>query len=202
MLSLGWTAARKSANPHFTECRVFLFDQALLITEDASPNSFSSTELSGGLGFAGNSFPANFGRVLHGSGSHAHRLESTNSEGDYQRRRPLVTTSMSDEDSSIFSVNHASSHSYSGVVGGRSPGLRRTMNIRRHGSHLSSLDAEGGAVWPKFSWSSQHDPFRQSSYKFLHSVKVNRMTYMVSKVQSYGLSQVIRRCLQLPFSEA
>lgn len=197
---LGWSAARKSANLHFTECRVFLFDQALLITEDTVPSSSSlSVDLSRGAA----AFHLSFGRVISGSASHIHRegvggsvsrLDSAlRPRTPRLKRTPVLSAALGDReedtengsDDTVFSVNHPTSHSYSGIGGGRSPGLRRAISIRRNGSQLGSLEAEpaAGPPWHKFSWTSPHDPFKQSSYKFLHSVKVNRMSVMVRRTQ-------------------
>lgn len=116
-----------------------------------------------------NSFQANLGRVFYGSGSIVNRTGS--STFDLRPHRPVR----------LFTDDG----SHTPVFGGRSPAIRRTVRIRRHGSHLSSLDSDGSGTlgsgnWPKLGWSSPQDPFRQSTYKFIHAVKVNRMAFTVS----------------------
>lgn len=166
---LGCAAAQKSINLHFTECRVFLFDQCLIIAEDNNPSPSANTP-SENTGVS-NGFQANLGRVVYGSGSLFKRMGSY--KFDLRPQRPLR----------LFTDDA----SHTPICGGRSPAVRRTVRIRRHGSHLSSLefDSSGtlggsGGNWPKLGWSTPHDPFRQSTYKFIHAVKVNRMAFTVS----------------------
>lgn len=160
---LGCTAAQKSINLHFTECRVFLFDQCLIITEDSTSSTTNNNSPEATA--VGNSFQANFGRVVFGSGSLVHRTGNTRLDLKPQRPQRLQT-----DDGNHMPL----------FTGGRSPAVRRTVHIRRHGSHLSSLESDLGSTWPKLGWSAPPDPFRQSSYKFLHAVKVNRMAFVVS----------------------
>ncbi|KAL5103470.1 Kalirin [Taenia crassiceps] len=155
------TAAQKSINLHFTECRVFLFDQCLIITEDSTSSSTNNSAPEATA--VGNGFQANFGRVVFGSGSLVHRTGNTRFDLKPQRPQRLQT-----DDGNHMPL----------FAGGRSPAIRRTVHIRRHGSHLSSLESDLGSTWPKLGGSAPSDPFRQSSYKFLHAIKVNRMAFV------------------------
>ncbi|KAM7541647.1 hypothetical protein Aperf_G00000019770 [Anoplocephala perfoliata] len=150
-------AAQKSINLHFMECRVFLFDQCLIIAEDNNPST-CATSSSDNTG-ASDGFQANLGRVVHGSGSLIYRTGNSTFNANLQRPHRLYTDD----------TYHPP------VYGGRSPAIRRTIRVRRHGSHLGSLESDSGGNWPKLGWSAQQDPFRQSSYKFIHAIKVNRM---------------------------
>ncbi|CDS36762.1 DH domain containing protein [Echinococcus multilocularis] len=156
------TAAQKSANLHFTECRVFLFDQCLIIAEDSTSSSTANNAPD--TTSVGNTFQANFGRVIFGSGSLVHRTANLRFDAKPQRPQRLQT----DEGGHTLLF-----------AGGRSPAIRRAAHIRRHGSHLGSVECDFGSTWPKLGWSAPPHPFRQSSYKFLHAVKVNRMAIVL-----------------------
>ncbi|KAM3175882.1 hypothetical protein ACTXT7_007639 [Hymenolepis weldensis] len=165
----GCAAAQKSINLHFTECRVFLFDQCLIIAEDNNPSPSANTSSENTS--VSNGFQANLGRVVYGSGSLFQRMGSCTFDLRPQRSLRLFTDDVS----------------HTPICGGRSPSVRRPVRIRRHGSPLSSLefDSSGtfggsGGNWPKLGWSTPHDPFRQSNYKFIHAVKVNRMAFTES----------------------
>eukprot|EP00108_Taenia_solium_P010800 TsM_001147500 transcript=TsM_001147500 gene=TsM_001147500 len=165
-LAVGCTAAQKSINLQFTECRVFLFDQCLIITEDSTASTANNNAPEAPT--VGNSFQANFGRLVFGSGSLVHR--AGNMRLDLKPQRPQKLQTDDGNHTLLF-------------AGGRSPAVRRTVHIRRHGSHLSSLETDLGSTWPRLGWSAPSDPFRQSPYKFLHAVKVNRMAFVVSYFQ-------------------
>uniref|UniRef100_A0A0R3TFE3 PI3K/PI4K domain-containing protein n=1 Tax=Rodentolepis nana TaxID=102285 RepID=A0A0R3TFE3_RODNA len=166
-LGEGCIAAQKSINLHFTECRVFLFDQCLIIAEDNNPTPSASTPSENTS--VSNGFQANLGRVVYGSGSLFQRMGSSVFDLRPQRSMRLF----------------ADDKSHTPLCGGRSPAVRRTVRIRRHGSHLSSLESDssgslgggGSGNWPRLGWSTPQDPFRQSRYKFIHAVKVNRMAF-------------------------
>ncbi|VDL57661.1 unnamed protein product [Hymenolepis diminuta] len=75
-------------------------------------------------------------------------------------------------------------------AGGRSPAVRRTVRIRRHGSHLSSLEFDGsgtfpgsGGNWPKLGWSTPCEPKCTSSSAFKGSVECKdwRQNFFVQK---------------------
>ncbi|VUZ48476.1 unnamed protein product, partial [Hymenolepis diminuta] len=121
-------AAQKSINLHFTECRVFLFDQCLIIAEDNNPSPSTNTP-SENTGVS-NGFQANLGRVVYGSGSLFKRMGSCTF--DLRPQRPLR----------LFTDDAT----HTPICGGRSPAVRRTVRIRRHGSHLSSLEFDGSGT--------------------------------------------------------
>lgn len=152
------------------ECRVFLFDQCLIIAEDNNPSPSTSSS-SDNIGVS-NGFQANLGRVIYGSGSLVCRSGNSTFGTNLQRPQRLC----------------ADDGSQTPTHGGRSPAIRRTVRIGRHGSHLGSLESDsstfsgGGGNWPKLGWSAQQDPFRQSSYKFIHAIKVNRMAFAVGSL--------------------
>ncbi|KAH9279664.1 hypothetical protein ECG_07509 [Echinococcus granulosus] len=143
------------------QCPVFLFEQCLIITEDST--SSNTTNSAPDTTSVGNSFQANFGRVSFGSGSLVHR--TANLRFDVKPQRPQRLQTDDGSHTLLF-------------AGGRSPVTRRAVHIRRHGSHLGSVESDFGSTWPKLGWSAPPDPFRQSSYKFLQAVKVNRMAFV------------------------
>ena len=160
---LGSAAAQKSIGLHFTECRVFLFDQCLIITEDNSASNTSTN--SPDINCTRNNFHSNFGCVIYGSGS------LVNQRLDQKFQRPSR-------------LKPEEGYHPLPMPGGRSPGIRRPVHIRRHGSHLGSVDSDisgsSGTTSTKSGWSTTPDPFRQSAYKFIHAVRVNRMAFAVS----------------------
>ena len=158
--NLGSTAAQKSINLHFTECRLFLFDQCLIITEDSTVSNNASN--SPDACARGTNFHSNFGRVFHGSASLVNQTD----------KKPFGLTTVRPQRLQPEGGVHLSPY-----PGGRSPGLRRPVNLRRH---VSSIDPDVSPIWTKLVWSATADPFRQSPYRFIHSVRVNRLAFAVS----------------------
>lgn len=197
----GWSAARESLHLRFTECRVFLFDQSLLITED--DEAFEPVK--GGRSILG-SFSTHYGHVVYGSESKSGRFwdpYQTSASGGVVGGAggicPDVEMSTGDPQSPTPSKTGIPAKSTSpSYNGGRSPTFRRSIGIRRHPSNvfyeiennnIGNSYAQTGASSSRFC-STSSDPFQQSAYKFMHSVKVNRMTFMVCIILSVNTFQL------------
>ncbi len=149
--------AKKLPSLHFTECRVFLFDQSLLIAEDETARSL-------------NSFSSHFGRVVRGSGSQAYRSAARGLGGTLSP--PISSTVLNETPASPFAFLPNDGRAPQNVA-------HRPSTLRRHAT--STLDGSGAnfPLRPRLSFSNG-DPFRQSFYRFMYAVKVNNMAFMVS----------------------
>uniref|UniRef100_A0A0V0JB43 DH domain-containing protein n=2 Tax=Schistocephalus solidus TaxID=70667 RepID=A0A0V0JB43_SCHSO len=184
--------ARKSLHLRFSECRVFLFDQSLLITDDEASNELSPA------GRLMSRFAGDFGRVVRGSRSLTYRLgespqysergtspqspPSWPSKGSYETvPAHCLTKSHTVRATSVSRVISASVGSETrGSGGGRS-----AFHLRRHTSaihadpehhRMPGPTSHTAAVIP--SAPTLNDPFRHSAYTFQHAIKVNRMSFM------------------------
>ncbi|VDK70761.1 unnamed protein product [Dibothriocephalus latus] len=186
--------ARKALHLKFVECRVFLFDQSLLITDDEA-----STE-PGSAGRSMNRFVGDFGRVIRGSRSLTYRLADSPSERGASPQSPPPTWPSKGSFETMYSRCSAKSRavratSVSRVISSSSVGsdtrttsARSAFHLRRHTSaihtepeHRRTMLAPTSpiaGITP--STPTLNDPFRQSSYTFQHAIKVNRMSFMVS----------------------
>ncbi|BHF61382.1 hypothetical protein SprV_0100435600 [Sparganum proliferum] len=180
---------RKSLHLKFVECRVFLFDQSLLITEDDASNEM------GPAGRLMNRFAADFGRVVRGSRSLTYRLGDSPQCGERAASPQSPPTwpskgSLETVHSRCSTKNRSvRATSVSRVIPSvgetRGTGGRSAFHLRRHASSVHT-DPEPHRMPPPTSPTAVltpstptlNDPFRQSAYTFQHAIKVNRMSFM------------------------
>nr|VZI05386.1 unnamed protein product [Spirometra erinaceieuropaei] len=183
--------ARKSLHLRFVECRVFLFDQSLLITEDDASNEV------GPAGRLMSCFAADFGRVVRGSRSLTYRLgdspqcsgeraASPQSPPTWPSKGSLETVHLrgSTKNRSLRATS-VSRVIPSGGCETRGTGGRSAFHLRRHASSVHTdpdqhrmLPATSPTAVVTPSTPTLNDPFRQSVYTFQHAIKVNRMSFM------------------------